>query len=145
MLHVIIAGNLGKDAVARSTQQGKDFCSFPVAATVGWGDKKQTVWIDVTKWGEGSQGLSKLLTKGTKVTVIGELSTREHEGKTYLQCRASDVALQGDGGQSSGSQGGADRNSGGASQGGQGGTDYGGGFADDLDDDIPFISDRSIF
>ena len=133
MLHVIIAGNLGKDAVARSTQQGKDFCSFPVAATVGWGDKKQTVWIDVTKWGEGSQGLSKLLTKGSKVTVIGELSTREHEGKTYLQCRASDVALQGD-------APGGERQE----RGGQGGTDYGGG-SDDLDDSIPFLTDASIF
>ena len=130
MLQVIIAGNLGKDAVAKSTQQGKDFCSFPVAASIGWGDKKQTIWVDVTKWGEGSKGLANLLRKGSKVTVIGELSTREHEGKTYLQCRASDVALQGDspGGQSSGSQGGADRNSGGTSR---------GGFADELDDEIP--------
>ena len=140
MLQVIIAGNLGKDAVAKSTQQGKDFCSFPVAASIGWGDKKQTIWIDVTKWGEGSKGLVNLLRKGSKVTVIGELSTREHEGKTYLQCRASDVALQGDspGGQSSGSQWGADRNSGGTSGGGQRNDPPQGGFADALDDDIPF-------
>ena len=115
MLHVVVSGNLGKDATAKFTQAGKDFCSFPVAATIGWGDKKQTIWIDVTKWGEGSQGLAKLLRKGTKVTVIGELSTREHEGKTYLQCRATDVAVQGD---APGGQGGADRNSGGSSQGG---------------------------
>lgn len=137
MLHVIIAGNLGKDAVAKSTHNNKDYCSFPVAATIGWGDKKQTIWIDVTKWGEGSQGLAKLLRKGSKVTVIGELSTREHEGKTYLQCRATDVALQGD------AQGGERQE-----RGGQGGTDYGaqgGGFADDLDDDIPFISDAGLF
>ena len=137
MLIVTATGNLGKDAVAKSTQNGKDFCSFPVAATIGWGDKKQTVWLDVTKWGEGSQGLAKLLRKGTKVTVIGELSTREHEGKTYLQCRATDVALQGD-------APGGERQE----RGGQGGTDYGaqgGGFADDLDRDIPFISDAGIF
>lgn len=137
MLHVIIAGNLGKDAVAKSTQNGKDFCSFPVAATIGWGDKKQTIWIDVTKWGEGSQGLAKLLRKGSKVTVIGELSTREHEGKTYLQCRATDVALQGD-------APGGERQE----RGGQGGTDYGaqgGGFADDLDDSIPFLTDAGLF
>ena len=133
MLHVIIAGNLGKDAVAKSTQNNKDYCSFPVAATIGWGDKKQTIWIDVTKWGEGSQGLAKLLRKGAKVTVIGELSTREHEGKTYLQCRATDVALQGD------AQGGERQE-----RGGQGGTDYGGG-SDDLDDRIPFATDAGMF
>ena len=137
MLIVTATGNLGKDAVAKSTQNGKDFCSFPVAATIGWGDKKQTIWIDVTKWGEGSQGLAKLLRKGTKVTVIGELSTREHEGKTYLQCRATDVALQGD------AQGGERQE-----RGGQGGTDYGaqgGGFADDLDDSVPFLTDTGFF
>lgn len=137
MLHVVVSGNLGKDAVAKSTQNNKDFCSFPVAATIGWGDKKQTIWIDVTKWGEGSQGLAKLLRKGAKVTVIGELSTREHEGKTYLQCRATDVALQGD------AQGGERQE-----RGGQGGTDYGaqgGGFADDLDDSVPFLTDTGFF
>jgi single-strand DNA-binding protein len=131
MLQVIIAGNLGKDAVHKSTQQGKDFCSFPIAASIGWGDKKQTIWIDVTKWGEGSKGLANLLRKGSKVTVIGELSTREHEGKTYLQCRASDVALQGDapGGDQFGKQHTDGSRSGGQPQ---------GGFADDLSDDIPF-------
>lgn len=137
MLIVTATGNLGKDAVAKSTQNGKDFCSFPVAATIGWGDKKQTIWIDVTKWGEGSQGLAKLLRKGSKVTVIGELSTREHDGKTYLQCRATDVALQGD-------APGGERQE----RGGQGGTDYGaqgGGFADDLDDSIPFLTDAGLF
>jgi single-strand DNA-binding protein len=125
MLHVIIAGNLGRDAVHKSTQSGTDFCSFPVAATVGWGDKKQTVWIDVTKWGEGSKGLANLLRRGSKVTVIGELSTREHEGKTYLQCRASDVALQGDA-------------VGGKRDEPQETTTHHGSSHDDLDDQIPF-------
>jgi single-strand DNA-binding protein len=129
MLHIIIAGNLGRDAAHKSTQAGKDFCSFPVAATVGWGDKKQTFWVDVTKWGEGSKGLANLLRKGSKVTVIGELSTREHEGKTYLQCRASDVALQGD---SQPEKRGETYSSGGVRQPAQG-------YEDDLDDSsVPF-------
>lgn len=96
MLIVTIAGNLGKDAEYKQTQSGKGFCSFPVAATVGYGENKATVWVDVTRWGEGAQGLSRHLRKGSKVTVLGELSTREHNGKTYLQCRADHVALQGE-------------------------------------------------
>jgi single-strand DNA-binding protein len=95
MLIVTIAGALGRDAEYKTTQGGKSFCSFPVAASVGYGDNKATVWIDVTRWGEGAQGLSRHLLKGSKVTVMGELSTREHNGKTYLQCRADHVALQG--------------------------------------------------
>lgn len=127
MLIVTIAGNLGKDAVHKTTQNGKDFCSFPVAATVGWGDSKQTVWVDVTKWGDGSKGLSNLLHKGAKVTVSGEMSTREHNGKTYLQCRADHIALQGDrtGGTDAPSE--PQRNSRSAQP------------ADDLDDDLDSI------
>lgn len=133
MLIVTIAGNLGKDAEYKQTQSGKGFCSFPVAATVGYGESKSTVWVDVTRWGEGAQGLSRHLRKGSKVTVLGELSTREHNGKTYLQCRADHVALQGErsGGTDAPSE--PQRNS--RQQ-----------PVDDLDDDsIPFLTMRSVW
>ena len=94
---VTVIGALGKDAEHKTTGNS-ELCKFPVAGSVGYGDKKQTLWFDVTKWGKGSEGLSRILKKGTKVTVVGELSTREHEGKTYLQCRADYVELQGEGG-----------------------------------------------
>jgi len=89
-----IVGNVGKDAVHKSTQGGKEFVSFPVAAKVGWGDREQTLWFDVTKW-SASQKVADMFLKGTKATVIGRLSTREHEGKTYLQLDAIEVVPQG--------------------------------------------------
>ena len=89
-----IVGNVGKDAVHKSTQGGKEFVSFPVAAKVGWGEREQTLWFDVTKW-SGSQKLADMLLKGSKVTVIGRLSTREHEGKTYLQIDAQELVPTG--------------------------------------------------
>ena len=89
------AGNLGKDAEYKVSQDGKGRCTFSVATTSGYGDNKVTTWVDVTRFGAGAEGLSKLLTKGTKVTAIGELSTREHNGKTYVQMRADHVILQG--------------------------------------------------
>ncbi len=92
---VTIAGVTGKDAVTKNTQDGTPLCSFSVAVNTGYGDRKTTTWWDVTKWGKGSHQLAELLPKGTKVTVIGEVSTREHDGKTYLQCRADHVTLQG--------------------------------------------------
>lgn len=88
-------GNLGKDAEFKVSQDGKGRCTFSVATTSGYGDNKVTTWVDVTRFGAGAEGLSKLLTKGTKVTAIGELSTREHNGKTYVQMRADHVILQG--------------------------------------------------
>lgn len=96
MIVVTVAGALGKDAVVKSTQGGDQLCTFSVAGSVGYGERKQTIWFDVTKWGKGSDKLAEMLPKGTKVTVSGELSQREHEGKTYLQIRADHIALQGE-------------------------------------------------
>lgn len=90
-----IAGNLGKDAVFKSTQDGTPLCSFSVGVSTGWGDRKQTTWWDITKWGKGADKLAEMLLKGVKVTVSGEVSTREYDGKTYLQIRADHVMIQG--------------------------------------------------
>lgn len=134
-----IAGNLGKDAELKSTQSGDQFCRFSVAVTTGWGDRKATTWWDVTRWGKGAEKLAPMLTKGTKITVSGEISTREHEGKTYLQLRADHVTLQGGASGNSTERGSTtsdhrSNTSAGRSQ----SEGYGGGFGDDLDDDCPF-------
>jgi single-strand DNA-binding protein len=101
MLILTLAGNTGRDAEHKSTANS-ELCSFPVAVTVGYGDNKSTVWVDVTKWGKGAEGLSRILRKGSKVAVSGELSMREHNGKTYLQCRANEVTIMGTPGPSDG-------------------------------------------
>lgn len=95
MLQLTVAGNLGRDAEYKETQSGKPLCSFAVAASVGFGENKQTYWVDVTNWGQGAKGLAGILVKGSKVAVTGELTTREHNGKTYLQCRADKVTVLG--------------------------------------------------
>lgn len=95
MLKVTLAGRAGRNAEHRTTQGGTDICNFSVACDVGWGENKRTEWIDVSKFGKGAEGLARFIKKGDSVTVIGDLSTREHNGKTYLQCRADDITLQG--------------------------------------------------
>jgi len=117
MLQLSLAGRLGRDAEHKTTQGGTDLCSFAVATDIGFGENKQTVWVDVTKWGKGAQGLSSILRKGSAVAVTGEMSMREHNGKTYVQCRADNVTIlntpQGSQGQSSGNSGGNSGSSGG--------------------------------
>ncbi len=127
-----IVGNVGKDAVHKSTQGGKEFVSFPVAAKVGWGEREQTLWFDVTKW-SGSQKLAAMLLKGSKVTVIGRLSTREHEGKTYLQLDAQELVPVGR------SEGGAGNSFAAAT------TRQLNDIVDDLDSDVPFITANGLF
>ena len=95
MKAITIAGNVGKDAVIRTTQGGDKITGWSVAVEDGFGQNKRTLWFDCSWFGGRGEKLAQYLTKGSKVTVSGDFSTREHDGKTYLQVRVNDVTLQG--------------------------------------------------
>lgn len=89
-------GRVGKDAVVRSTQSGKLVAGWSLAVDVGYGDNKQTLWIDCALWGDRAHKLADYIRKGDRLGVHGELGTREHDGKTYVTLRVADVTLLGD-------------------------------------------------
>ena len=95
MKSIMIAGNIGRDAVTRTTGGGDKVTGFTVAVEDRQGKEKSTIWFDVAIWGARGERLAEYLTKGGKVAVSGDLSTREHEGKTYLTVRADQVTLLG--------------------------------------------------
>ena len=95
MKNITIAGRITRDAVTRSTQQGEKVTGFSVAVDDGFGQNKRAIFFDCSLWGKRGDSLAQHLTKGSQVTVSGDLSTREHEGKTYLTVRVADVTLQG--------------------------------------------------
>ncbi|MGE8279075.1 MAG: single-stranded DNA-binding protein [Stenotrophomonas sp.] len=85
----------GKDAVTRYTQAGEPVTGWSMAVDSGFGDKKQTIWIDCSAWGKRFEKVADYITKGVQLGVTGELGTREHEGKTYITLRVADVTLVG--------------------------------------------------
>ena len=95
MKSITVAGGITKDAVTRSTQSGDKVTGFSVAVSEGFGDNKRTLYFDCSYWGKRGEAVAQYLTKGGKVAVSGELSTREHEGRTYLTINASQVTLLG--------------------------------------------------
>jgi len=95
MKSIVIAGRTGKDAELRRLQDGTPVLSFTVAVDDGYGESKKTMWFDCAMYGNRGVALEKHLTKGTAVTVAGELGRREHEGRTYLQIRVHDLDMQG--------------------------------------------------
>ena len=133
MKSITIAGNIGKDATTRTTPNGDKVTGWSVAVEDRSGQEKRTIWFDCSLWGKRGESLAQYLTKGSKVAVSGELSTREHEGKTYLTIRAEQVTLMG------GKQdGGERRDDQGQSQGGGYGAGGGPNSRGDMDDAIPF-------
>jgi len=140
MQNITIAGRLGGDATHRTTDNS-EVTSFNMAVDYGFGENKETYWWSVSMWGKRGAALAQHLRKGSSVTVTGEFSKREHEGKTYLQCRANDITLQGgksDGERPASSGERQQGRSSGGSYGEQSGGGSRGGGAAALDDDVPF-------
>ena len=91
---VTIAGRLTKDAELRQAGSSQ-VCSFSVASDTGFGDRKQTHFFNCSLWGRQGEVLAQYLRKGGAVTVVGEFSEREYNGKQYKELRAHTVDLQG--------------------------------------------------
>jgi single-strand DNA-binding protein len=93
----IASGNLGKDSQTNTVGTIK-VINFSIAVTNGYGDKKQTFWLECSKFGENTK-VAEYLVKGTKVLVSGELSLRtwEKDGKqgTSICLRCDDIELLG--------------------------------------------------
>jgi single-strand DNA-binding protein len=96
MIIATVTGNLGRDAELKDVA-GQRVCSFSVASTRKVKGSDETTWIDASIWGQRGDKLAQYLSKGTKVTIVGQLSTREHNGKTYLQLNVSDLDFAGGG------------------------------------------------
>lgn len=130
MMHLMIAGNVGKDGEVRTTQSGKVNCSWSVAVDTGFGQNKTTTWVRCTMWGERGEKICAYIKKGTKVVVTGEPNLNVYENKegvtkTSLELRVSEVKLM------SGVDEGRSNNGGGGETPPQDG---------DLDDKIPFVT-----
>ena len=93
MFNLTVTGNLGRDAEYKETQNGNGFCSFSVAGAVGYGDNKKTIWVDVTRFGKGAEGLTRILRKGSSVAVSGEFDLYQKDDKAYVKCRADSVTI----------------------------------------------------
>jgi single-strand DNA-binding protein len=94
MLNATIAGNIGADAVTRVAGQ-TTVTGFNVAVEQRGKDGKKTQWVGCSMWGKRGETLAQYLTKGGKVCASGELTTREHDGKTYVELNVSELTLMG--------------------------------------------------
>ena len=79
---VILTGNLGKDAEMRFTPTGTAILNFSLPIDIGFGEKKETMWVRCAMFGDRAQKLAEHLTKGKGVQVVGEFRMPTiYEGK----------------------------------------------------------------
>lgn len=95
---LIIAGNVGKDAELRRTGSGDAVLGFSLAVDNGKdknGNKRDSTWYDCSIWGKRAESLQSYITKGTKLTLTGRPTAREHNGKAYLGISVNDLTFMG--------------------------------------------------
>ena len=131
-------------------QSGDKVANLSIAVTEKWKDKsgerqERTTWVPIVIWGPLAGIAEQYLRKGSKVFVQGKFSVRKWTDRDGQDRYSTEVVLQGPGavlnmldGAKDGKR--QDDTGGGASRPrpSGGGPQSSGGYADDLDDEIPF-------
>jgi single-strand DNA-binding protein len=83
---VILLGNAGQDAEARSTSAGKSVANFSLAINQSFHDKKdgnvqRVEWVRCVAWGKLAEIAERFVTKGKQVFVEGRLQTRRFDDR----------------------------------------------------------------
>ena len=85
---ITVIGNTTADPELRFTTAGVAVASFTVASTEKVFDRKTNEWKDgrtlfmrCTAWRDLAEHTAASITKGTRVVVVGKLSTREYQTK----------------------------------------------------------------
>jgi len=91
---VILTGRLGKAPEIRTTPSGKSVGVFTLAVDRGYGDKKKTLWVNVEVWNKTAEAVARMVTKGNRVTVVGELDEDAWKDKEGNERRRTKVVAQ---------------------------------------------------
>jgi len=98
---VILVGNLGRDPEVRSMQNGGKVCNLSVATSERWKDKNSGEQQERTEWHRVvifddrlCDVVEKYLSKGSKVYLEGELSTRKWTDQSGQDKYTTEVLLR---------------------------------------------------
>jgi len=123
VINLTIAGNVGRNAELRRTQNGDEVLGFSLAVDNGKdknGNKRDSTWYSCSIWGKRAESLENYIKKGTKLALTGRVGVDVYEGRGSLTLNVNELTFQGGGQQ--GEQRGYDAPP----------------ASDDFDDDIPF-------
>ena len=88
---VILMGRLTRDPEIRTTNTGKSVCNFSIAIDNGYGDNRQTDFINCVAWQNQADFIGRYFTKGMMIIVIGRISTRSWDGQDGRKNYATEV------------------------------------------------------
>lgn len=87
----ILMGRLTRDPELRHTNSGTPVCSFSIAIDNGYGENRQTDFINCVAWNKTAEFVSNYFNKGKMIIVIGRIATRTWEGQDGKKNYATEV------------------------------------------------------
>lgn len=152
---VIVLGNLGADPEVKSFQNGGRIANLRIATSENWKDKatgerkERTEWHSVAITSDGLVGVAeRFLRKGSKVYIEGQLRTRKWQDQSGNDRFTTEISVGGMGGvltMLDGAQSGSEQRREPDGSRGSPARDDAGSFADELADDIPFVTNAGIW
>ena len=87
----ILMGRLTRDPELRHTGSGTPVCSFTLAIDNGYGENRQTDFINCVAWNKTAEFVDKYFSKGKLIALIGRITTRSWEGQDGKKNYATEV------------------------------------------------------
>jgi single-strand DNA-binding protein len=100
LINLTIAGNVGRNAELRRTQNGDEVLGFSLAVDNGKdknGNKRDTTWVKCSIWGKRASSLENYVRKGTKLVLTGRPGVDVYEGKGSLTLSVQELTFMGGG------------------------------------------------
>lgn len=91
--HIVLMGRLTKDPELRTTQQGTNVASFPVAVERDFGEKA-TDFIEVVAWRKTGEFIKQYFSKGDMIAVTGRLQIRDWTDRDGGKRKAAEVIAE---------------------------------------------------
>lgn len=142
----VLLGHVGKDPEVRALQNGGKVATFSLATSEKWKDKhtgeqkERTEWHRCVVWNEGLVGVvERFVRKGSKIYLEGQLETRKWTDQGGVERYTTEIVLRQFRGEIcllDGKGGGGEQSAGGGA--GNERAAPPGGYAGDLNDEIPF-------
>ena len=89
----ILMGRLTRDPELRHTGTGTPVCSFTVAIDNGYGENRQTDFINCVAWNKTAEFVDKYFSKGKLIALIGRITTRSWEGQDGKKNYSTEVVV----------------------------------------------------
>ena len=77
----VLMGRLTNSPELKTTPKGVSVTSFSIAVDRGYGENKQTDFINIVGWRQTAEFICKYFTKGSRIVIEGSIQIRKYQDR----------------------------------------------------------------